>query len=104
MRVTVNRAARRVAVAVDCFAWMEVGAEVATVTVHLADGTSVERRLRYGVEIRAGDDQNATALARSKSLSAVVIELADAPALVKSIEFQREDAAAGLRVHGITLI
>jgi hypothetical protein len=104
MRVTVNRVARRVAVAVDCFAWMEVGATVATVTVHLADGSSIEKELRYGVELRAGDDPNATAMARSKGLTAVVIEIADVPALVKSIEFQREDAASGLRVHGITLI
>ncbi len=104
MVVSVNRAAKRVAAAVDCFAWMEVGVTVATITVHLADGTSVTKRLRYGVELRAADDPNATALARSKGRTAVVIEISDTPALVKSIEFQRADAAAGLRVHGITLI
>ncbi len=104
MVVSVNRAAKRVAVAVDCFAWMEVGAVVATVTVHLADGTSIEKRLRYGLELRAADDPNVTAVSRFKGRTAVVIEIADTPALVKSVEFQRADAAAGLRVHGITLI
>lgn len=102
--VNVNRSARGIAVAVDCFAWMEFGADVATVIVRLADGSTRTLKLRYGIEVRAGDDPNMTATGRAEGVSVVFIDLGKVPLLVKAIEFHRNDAAAGLRVHGITVI
>jgi hypothetical protein len=81
---------------------MEYGAEVAQVTVRLADGSTIVKPLVYGFDLRASDDPNPTAAPRSAALSAVSIEVGGA--LVKSVEFHRSDTAAGLRVHGITLI
>lgn len=102
--VNVNRPAMGIAVAVDCFAWMEFGADVASVIVRLADGTTRTLKLRYGIEVRAGDDPNMTATARKDGVSAVFIDLGKIRQLVKTVEFHRSDASAGLRVHGITLI
>jgi hypothetical protein len=102
--VNVNRPARRIAAAVDCFAWMEFGTPVATIIVRTADGRAKELQLRYGIEVRAYDDPNFTAAPRQKGRTAVVVEVADESTIVKTVEFHRSDASAGLRVHGITLI
>jgi hypothetical protein len=102
--VNVNRPAKGVAVAVDCFAWMEFGADVATMIVRMGDGTSRTLKLRYGIELRAEDDPNMTATPRAENRSAVFLDLGDAAKIVKTVEFHRTDASAGLRVHGITLL
>lgn len=102
--VSVNRAARRIALAVDCFAWMEYGDSVAVVKIHFQDGRTVTKTLLYGFDLRASDDPNPTATARANGVSCVELEVGDAPVQVADIELQRAHSAAGLRVHGITLI
>ncbi|HWD40720.1 MAG TPA: hypothetical protein VG944_17865 [Fimbriimonas sp.] len=82
------------------------GEPVAEVTVTLADGRSVVKRLVYGRDIRSADDKTATALSdrNADGLCGIVMRLGETPIAIQSISIKPLNGYTGMRVQGLELI
>jgi hypothetical protein len=97
--------AQAVALALDCSAWMKEGDPVAEVELSLEDGSVVRQQVRYGLHVRCPDDSRAVLAAPSaRRVSAVIVPLLSAEAVVKALRVRASDHMAGVRVRGLTVL
>jgi hypothetical protein len=81
----------------------DTGTAVASVTVNLADGTSVERVLKYGEDLRALSDPGVVPLAEQQDgRFAALVTLPKAHGSIVSIRIAAANAFSGLTIYGVT--
>ncbi|MHB8637626.1 MAG: glycoside hydrolase family 20 zincin-like fold domain-containing protein [Fimbriimonadaceae bacterium] len=81
----------------------DTGAPVATVTVTLADGSSFDRVLKYGEDVRAGSDLGVVPLAEQQDGKyAALITLPKPHSAIVAIRIATANAFSGLTVYGVT--
>jgi hypothetical protein len=103
LTIPVDAVASELVLAVDCLATVTDTELAARAVVHYVDGSQEPFDLRYGAHVRSIRDKRATMAAPRKStLSAVRIATKDKR--VKSIELVAAHSAAGLRLHGLTVL
>lgn len=105
--IPVGDSAREVALIVDCRAGINEGEVVGEVATILDDGTQISRDLIYGKDVRAPTDRRDTlATPRVDGLSAVRILVGDGMSSrkVRELRIRSSSSAAGLRIHGVTLL
>lgn len=102
-----NNKGRELVVAVDCWAWVKDNEPVAEISVKTSDGRYFAKDILYGQHVRANRDKRATLLApRENGLSAFRIDLSEngGSSRIVEVRIKRKSAAAGLRIHGLTLV
>ncbi|HLK13942.1 MAG TPA: hypothetical protein VKT78_03990 [Fimbriimonadaceae bacterium] len=89
--------------ACGCAMGGDTGTPVAKVTVTLADGSNVERTLRYGEDLRAANDLGVVPLAElADGKYAALIRLPKPGGQIKSIRITTANAFSGFEVYGVT--
>jgi len=101
--VPVDSTAKEVVLAMDCIARVNEVALAGQVIVHFAGGKRQSFNLHYGTHLRAtSDDRPTIGTPRSGTVSAVRIPLEANN--VARIEILATNSAAGMRLHGVTLL
>ena len=105
LSIEIQEEARVIVVGLDCLAKMDDITHLGKINVQLTDGTIVSKSLEYGAHIRAVDDPAGSMVSpRHQGISAVVVSLGEDAVKVDSVTIEAENRAAGLRVHGLTLL
>ena len=102
-----NGKGRELVIAVDCWAWVKDNEPIAEIRVKTSDGRFFAKDILYGQHVRSSRDKRATLLApRENGLSAFRMDLSDTGGSSRIVEVRvrRKNAAAGLRIHGLTLV
>lgn len=100
----INQAASEIVVALDCLAWVPDNEVIGEVTLVLQSGERVTKPLIYGSHARAIHDARPAVLAaRQGTVSAYRVPVPES-AQVASVSIRAGDSAAGLRVHGLTVV
>jgi hexosaminidase len=95
--------AKDVVLAMDCLATVNEVALAGQVQLNFADGSSEQTEIRYGMHVRSVTDNRSTiATPRKGTISALRIPAGNKE--LKSIELVASHSAAGLRLHGVTIL
>lgn len=95
--------ARGVVLGLDVRTPLDELAEVGQIVLHFANGTQRTVPVRYGQHVRVARDTRAVLTAPRAGISAMHIRLAAGEQLTK-VELRGTNPAAGLELHGITLL
>ncbi len=103
LSLPISGSAKDVVLAMDCLSTINEVALAGNVVLNFADGTSQTTEIRYGMHVRSVTDKRSTiATPRKGTLSAIRIT---APGKeLKSIDVIASHSAAGLRLHGVTIL
>jgi len=84
----------------------EDGDPVAELSVRLANGTTIVKPIRYGIEVRAASEGGSLPMASRDKVGrcCYVVDLGTSPAEVSSVSLRPLNVYTGLRVLGIELI
>jgi hypothetical protein len=104
--LTVVGKGTELAIAMETLAPAYDGDPVADVTIELANGSKVVKRLKYGEEVRAGSDKSGTSAAdrNGDGVCSLRIDLGSRATAVRRILFEPLNTYAGLKVMGLELI
>jgi len=103
VEIPVSGTGARVAIALDMLQTLTDGEPVAEVTVTLASGKAVTRKLIYGHHIRSASDQGAIPYSdRANGICAVSVDLGNAAA-VQSVAIHAAGQTTGIRLYGVTI-
>jgi len=86
--------------ALDTIETGDIGEPVADIAIEFSDGKILTRRLRYGIDVRAGDDTAASARADTVNGKSIVEISLGRKAQVKGIRLDALSPSAGLRLFG----
>ncbi len=102
--VTLSGTGKTLALALDTVIHGEDGDEVGVIEVQLANGSTVDRPLVYGHQVRSRDDVGSCMFAdRTDGISAITIDLGATPVGVKALKIKESNPFIGLRLLGVTL-
>lgn len=103
LTLPIDQSAKAIILALDSAATITDVALAGHAVVHYSDGTNSDHEIRYGMHVRSVRDTKATMAApRKNTVSAVRIEAGGKR--VKSVELVASHSAAGLRLHGVTVL
>jgi len=95
--------AKDIVLAIDCLATINEVALAGHVQLNFVDGTSQKTDIRYGMHVRSLTDKRSTiATPRRGTVSALRISAGGKE--LKSIDLVASHSAAGLRLHGVTVL
>lgn len=105
--VAVDRAARKVVLALEVETFMREGQDLATVTVTSESGKVARFPVRYGQHVRALRDTRTTFLTESeRGVAALALSLPSefAGEMVRSVRIESTEPRAGLVLRGVTFL
>lgn len=103
LALPIGKQVEETVVALDCLATLDPMSPAGQLVFEFTDGTSTTKVLRYAAEVRSVTDKRATlACPRTGTVSAVAVMLPGKT--VKAITLVATNPAAGLRLHGVTLL